>query len=77
MDDSGAERTAIIVIRAWLEASQSRPLRARMTARLDAQADMRQNTDQTAVAASVEGAVDQLERWLREFVEGPAGPESR
>jgi hypothetical protein len=60
-----SERTAVLVIRAWLEEDDdAKRLRARITSTLDASA--RQATD-TIGAASEKEIVNAVRTWLRAF----------
>ena len=63
-----AERTGLLVIRAWLEANEEPRLRARITRTLDV---ARRDETSTVVAtpAEVTGAVAD---WLDEFLQGGA-----
>lgn len=60
------ERTAVLVIRAWLEEEKvESPLRARITSTLDVSAP---RATETVVAASEEEVVKAVRDWLRAFV---------
>jgi hypothetical protein len=61
--DRDGERTAILVVRVWLEQDDPVRLRARLTqaAGLDEPATV-------AVAADVRGVCDAVEAWLRRFL---------
>ncbi|HEV3464040.1 MAG TPA: hypothetical protein VG846_08660 [Actinomycetota bacterium] len=61
--DPGSERTAILVVRVWLE--QDDPVRLR--ARLTQAADLEEPAT-VAVAADVRGVCDAVEAWLRQFL---------
>ena len=61
-----SERTAVLVIRAWLEDDTATPLRARITSTLDASVYA---PTETVVAASEKEIVKAVRAWLRAFVE--------
>jgi hypothetical protein len=60
------ERTAVLVIRVWLEEeNDAQPLRARITSRLDVNAPRAQATTSAASEREIVAAV---RAWLRAFV---------
>jgi hypothetical protein len=58
------ERTAVLVIRAWLEEIEEDALRARITQSLDVSSPETSETQ----AASKEEILTAVEEWLRAFV---------
>jgi hypothetical protein len=63
-----SERTAVLVIRAWLEEENAaNPLRFRITSTLDVSAPQAR---ETSLAASEEDVVTAVRAWLRAFVSG-------
>jgi hypothetical protein len=61
------ERTAVLVIRAWLEEDGEKPLRARITSTLDVSAP---RATEASGAASEEDVLGAVRAWLRAFVSG-------
>jgi len=61
------ERTAVLVIRAWIEENEASPLRFRITSTLDVTAPRERDT---FGAASEEDVLQAVRDWLRAFVSG-------
>ena len=66
-DRPAPERTAILVVRVWLEPGTPGRLRARLTQT----ADLGDPPTTLATAADVPGVRAAVEAWLRQFLDSP------
>jgi hypothetical protein len=68
-----AERTGVLVVRAWVEGDTPKAFRARLTRSLDVSGP---GKVETTVAASIEEVCEQVRAWLLAFVGVEAGETS-
>jgi hypothetical protein len=57
------ERTGVLVLRAWTDSFTAGGFRARVTSRLDVES----TRDEIHTTASVEGVLEIVREWLRDF----------
>ena len=63
MVEQANERTGVLVLRAWADSFTEAGFRARVTSRLDVES----REDDIHTTASVEGVLEIVREWLREF----------
>lgn len=65
MGTRSPDRTGVLIVRLWLEASHETRLRARITRSLDSVA----GGDFTSVVSSADGICDVVKQWVDDFIE--------
>jgi hypothetical protein len=75
MDAAEEERTEVLVLRAWVEGSDSQGLRVRIT-RVTSPIQRAPVEPVSSASATVEGVCATVRAWLEELVHGgPCGPD--